>query len=87
MKNSIGANRHESNGLIMMIRKQKYLHLTTLHRRRKNYIERIKNNTGGWVTVQRDIQGIFQQHFEAHEAVKNGVITIDGYYCIKKALK
>ncbi|CAL2229041.1 unnamed protein product [Prunus armeniaca] len=45
-------------------RNTKFFHLTTIIRRRRNKIERLKNNEGVWVEEAQDIKGLAMAYFE-----------------------
>ncbi|VVA30150.1 Hypothetical predicted protein, partial [Prunus dulcis] len=45
-------------------RNTKFFHLTTIIRRRRNKIERLKNNEGVWVEQAQDIKGLAMAYFE-----------------------
>ncbi|CAL9005467.1 unnamed protein product, partial [Prunus brigantina] len=57
----------------------KFFHLTTIIRRRRNKIERLKNNEGVWVEEAQDIKGLAMAYFEqffSQEIVEHSDLTL-----------
>ncbi|CAL9010471.1 unnamed protein product [Prunus brigantina] len=60
-------------------RNTKFFHLTTIIRRRRNKIERLKNNEGVWVEEAQDIKGLAMAYFEqlfSQEIVEHRDLTL-----------